>query len=66
MDFVVNLPRRQKRYDSILVVVHRLTKSAHITPVKSTYSVEDYARIFIDDIVSLHGIHISIILDQGA
>ena len=45
MEFVVGLPRTQRSYDSIWVVVDRLTRSAHFIPVKSTYSVEDYARI---------------------
>ena len=66
MDFVVGLPRAQRKYDSIWVVVDRLTKSAHFIPVKSTYSAEDYARIFIDDIMYHHGIPLSIISDRGA
>ena len=61
MDFVVGLHRTQKQYDSIWVVVDRLTKSAHFIPIKSTYSMEDYARIFIDEIVYLHGIPLFII-----
>ena len=56
MDFVVDLPRTQKQYDSIWVIVDRLTKFANFIPVKSTYSADEYARIFIDEIVCLHGI----------
>ena len=66
MDFVVDLPRTQKQYDSIWVVVNRLTKSALFLLVKSTYSAEDYARIFIYEIVCLHGILLSIKSDRGA
>ena len=44
MDSVVGLPRTQRQYDSIWVVVDSLTKSAHFIPVKSSYSAEDYAR----------------------
>ena len=44
----------------------RLTKSVHFIPIKSTYSAEDYARIFIDEIVCHHGIPLSIIPDRGA
>ena len=66
MDFVVGLPSTQKSYDSIWVVVDRLTKSARFIPFKSTYSAEDYARIFIDEIVCRHGILLSIISDRGA
>ena len=64
MDFVVGLPRTQKSYDSIWVVVDQLTKSACFIPIKSTYSVEDYARIFLDKIMCRHGIPLSIILDR--
>ena len=65
MDFVVGLPRTQKQYDSIWVIMDRFTKSAHFIPVKSTYSAKDYAWIFIDEIVSHHGIPLSIISDRG-
>ena len=66
MDFAVDFPPTQKQYDYIWVVADRLTKSAHFIPVKSTYSGEDYARIFIDEIVCRHGISLSIILDRGS
>ena len=66
MDFVVGLPRTQKQYDSIWVVVDRFTKSAHLIPVESTYSVEDYAKIFIDGIMCRHGNSLSIISNWGA
>ena len=64
--FVVGLPRTQRSYDSIWVVVDNLTKSAVFIPVKAIYSVEDYAMIFIDAIVCHHGIPLSIISDWGA
>ena len=56
MDFVVGLPQTRKQYDSILVVADRMTKSAHFIIVKSTYLLEDYARIYIGKIVSLLGV----------
>ena len=65
MDFVVGLPRTLKGYDSIWVIVDRLTKSAHFIPIKTTYSVAQYAQIYIQNIVSLHGVPISIISDRG-
>ena len=61
MDFVLGLPGTQRQYYSIWVVVYRLTKSTHFMPTKSTYSAKDYARIFIDEIVYLHGIPLFII-----
>ena len=66
MDFVVGLPQTKKSYDSIWVVVDRLTKSARFIPIKSTYLARNYARIFLDEIVWCHGIPLSIIMDRGA
>ena len=65
MDFVVGLPRTQRGYDSIWVIVDRLTKSAHFLPIKTTNSVAQYAQLYIKHIVSLHGVPISIISDRG-
>jgi len=45
MDFVVDLSKTRKKHDSIWVIVDRITKSAHFIPGKSTYKVEDYARL---------------------
>ena len=44
----------------------RLTKSGHFIPTKSTYTADDYARIYINEIVSFQGIPLSIILDRGS
>ncbi|XP_049378370.1 uncharacterized protein LOC125843200 [Solanum stenotomum] len=66
MDFVTGLPRSFRKFDSIWVNVDRLTKSAHFLTVKTTYTVEEYARLFIKEIVRLHGVPISIISDRGA
>ena len=66
MDFVLGLPRTQNSYDSIVVVVDRLTKSSRVIPFKSSYSEEDYSRIFLDKIVCHHGIPLYIISDRGA
>ena len=66
MDFVVGLPQTQNSYDSIWMVEDRLTKFANFIPIKSTYSAEDYARIFINEIVCRHGIPLSIKSDRGA
>ena len=49
-----------------MVVVDRLENSAQFIPVKSTYFAEEYARIYINEIVSLHCIPLSIIRDWGA
>ena len=64
MDFVVGLPLSGRKHDSVLVVVDRLTKSAHFKPVRTNYSLDKLAELYIKEIVRLHGIHISIISDR--
>ena len=54
MDFVVGLPKTKKGHDSIWVIVDRLTKSAHFLAVKTTYTVAQYAQMYLDSIVALH------------
>jgi len=66
MDFIMGLPRSNHKFDSIWVIVDRLTKSAHFLPVRSTYTAEDYAKLYIKEIVRLHGVPVSIISDRGA
>jgi hypothetical protein len=66
MDFIVGLPNTSKGYDSIWVIVDRLTKVAHFLPVRTSYTARQYAQLYLDRIVSLHGIPKTIISDRGA
>ena len=66
MDFVTGLPHSFWKFDSIWVIVDRLTKSTHFLPVRSDYTVEEYAKLYLKEIVRLHGVPISIISDRGA
>jgi len=66
MDFIVSLPNTSKGYDSIWVIVDRFTKVAHFLPVKTSYTARQYAQLYLDRIVSLHGIPKTIISDRGA
>ena len=66
MDFVVGLPLTSKGYDSIWVIVDHLTKSAHFLPVDTRYSVKKYAKLYFDQIVTLHGVPLTIISDRGS
>ena len=65
MDFVVGLPKTLGKSDSIWVIVDRLTKSAHFIPVKVTDNVEKLVRLYISEVVRLHGVPLSIISDRG-
>ncbi|KAJ9552914.1 LOW QUALITY PROTEIN: hypothetical protein OSB04_016959 [Centaurea solstitialis] len=66
MDFVTKLPRTPKGYDTIWVVVDRLSKSAHFLPMRETYSMERLAKLYLAEIVRLHGIPLSIVSDRDA
>ncbi|WVZ79968.1 hypothetical protein U9M48_027490, partial [Paspalum notatum var. saurae] len=66
MDFIVRLPRTQKGYDSIWVIIDRFTKSTHFIPVKTTYRAKQYAELYISRIVYLHGVPLTITSDRGS
>src|SRR3954453_15159219 len=65
MDFITGLPRTKSGYDSIWVIVCRLTKVAHFLPVKTTYTSAKLADIYMKRIVCLHGVPKSIVSDRG-
>ncbi|CAL8991237.1 unnamed protein product [Prunus brigantina] len=64
MDFVFKLPRTQNKHDGVWVIVDRLTKSAHFLPVRANYTLNKLAKIFIDEIVRLHGVPVTIVSDR--
>jgi hypothetical protein len=66
MDFIVGLPNTSQRHDSIWVIIDRLTKTTHFLPVHTTYNAKKYAKIYLDQIVRLHGVPKTIISDHGA
>ena len=66
MYFVVGLLKTRRHLDFIWFIVDRMTKSAHSIAVKYTYRAEYYEKLYIDEIVRLHGIPLSIISDIGA
>jgi hypothetical protein len=66
MDFIVGLPRTQAGYDSIWVIVERLTKVAHFIPVKTTYSGAKLVELYMSRIVCLHGVPKKIVSDRGS
>jgi hypothetical protein len=65
MDFIVGLPKTQSGYDSIWVIVDRLTKVAHFIPVKTTYSGPHLAELYMSRIVCLHRVLKKIVSDRG-
>ncbi|GJU00131.1 putative reverse transcriptase domain-containing protein [Tanacetum coccineum] len=66
MDFVTGLPRTSSGYDSIWVIVDRLTKSAHFVPMKKTDGMEKLTLLYLKEIVCRHGVPLSIISDRDS
>ncbi|GJQ95313.1 reverse transcriptase domain-containing protein [Tanacetum coccineum] len=64
MDFVTKLPKTSQGYDTIWVIIDRLTKSAIFTPMKETDPLDKLARMYLKEVVTRHGIPVSIICDR--
>ncbi|GJT86352.1 putative reverse transcriptase domain-containing protein [Tanacetum coccineum] len=64
MDFVTKLPKTQSGNDTIWVIVDRLTKSVHFLPMRETDPMDKLARLYLKEVVTRHGIPVSIIYDR--
>jgi hypothetical protein len=64
MDFIVGLPKTQSGYDSIWVIIDRLSKVMHFIPVKTTCKGSKLAELYIARIVWLHGVPKKIVSDR--
>ncbi|GJS76974.1 putative reverse transcriptase domain-containing protein [Tanacetum coccineum] len=64
MDFITKLPRSSQGFDTIWVIVDRLTKSAHFLPIRENDPLDKLARLYLNRIVARHGIPVSIICDR--
>nr|GEY11486.1 putative reverse transcriptase domain-containing protein [Tanacetum cinerariifolium] len=64
MDFVTKFPRTSSGHDSIWVTMDRLTKSAHFLPMREDYKMDRLARLYLNEIVTRHGVQISILSDR--
>ena len=64
MDFVVGLPRTQRRNDSIWVIVDRLTKVATFKPMRITWGAKQLVDAYVREIIRLHGVPRTIVSDR--
>ncbi|GKF13155.1 reverse transcriptase domain-containing protein, partial [Tanacetum coccineum] len=64
MEFVTKLPKSSQGYDTIWVIVDRLTKSTIFVPMRETNPLEKRARMYLKEVVTRHGILVSIIYDR--
>jgi hypothetical protein len=65
MNFIVVFQLTARRHDLIFLVVENLTKSSNFIHVRMAYQELDIARVFINEIVRLHGMPKRIIYNQG-
>jgi len=64
MDFVMWMPKTTKQHDSVWVIVDRLTKVAHLLAIKTTFTSEQLAYLYIKEIVRLHDVLLNIVSDR--
>ena len=64
MDFVTHFPWAPRRHDAVGVIVNRLTKSAHFLAMRMTFTLEEFYQLYIREIVRLHGVPMSIVLNR--
>ena len=64
MDLVTHLPQTPRRHDAVWVIVDRLTKSAHFLAMRMTFKQEEFYLLFIREIVWLHGVSVSRVLNR--
>ena len=65
MNFVTGLPHSHRQHNLIWVIIDRMTKSAHFLPVHTSYIAENYAKLYIRELVRFYGVPLSIISDRG-
>jgi hypothetical protein len=65
MDFIVGLPLTGRKFNSIWVIVDRLTKSAHFIPVHTFYRAKKYVELYISHILCMYGVPKTIISGRG-
>jgi transposase InsO family protein len=66
MDFIVGLPLTVHKFNSIWVIMDRLTKSAHFIRVNTNYNAQKYAKIYIARVLCLQEVAKMIVSDQGS
>jgi hypothetical protein len=66
MDFFVGFSLTLHRHNSILVIIDKLTKSAHYILVRDTYDVTNEGHMFISEVICLHGLPKKIISDRDS
>ena len=64
MDFIIGIPRTRASNDAIWIIVYRLTKAAHFLPISEKYTLERLVTMYMNEVVSKHGVPMSIVSDR--
>ena len=66
MDFMSGFPLTQQKHDAVWVIIDKLTKLAHFISVRMDYSMDRIAKLYVEEIVRLHGVPLSIVSDRDS
>ena len=66
MDFVTHLLWTSRGHDVVWVIVDRLTKLTYFLVVRMTFTLEEFCRLYIREIVRLYGVLVSIVSDRDS
>ena len=66
MNFMIGFPRTRANHDAIWIILDRLTKYKHILPNSEKYTIERLINMYINEVVSKHGVPVTIVLDRDA
>lgn len=64
MNFIIALLKTKKKFDTVWMIVDQLTRSTRFIPIKTICTLERLAKLYIREIVSLHGIIASIVFNK--
>eukprot|EP00983_Pelagomonas_calceolata_P023263 732842-Pelagomonas_calceolata.AAC.1 len=65
MDFIVKLPKSTRGYDAMLVFMDRLTKMVRLVPTTKSTSAAEFAQMFVEHVVKLHGVPEHVVSERG-
>ena len=65
MDFVNHFPQTSRGHDVVWVIVDRLTKSTHFLALWMTFTLKEFCRLYVREIILLHEVPVSIMTPQN-